>query len=88
MYILFQTSMIFDIMLPGVSDGTVMHHTSVAPVKSIKPYSLKVPGTTLSNEMYQPCQLCILNENEIHASRYKIIFLLFLYVIYFLNAFY
>ncbi|XP_043520144.1 regulator of MON1-CCZ1 complex [Frieseomelitta varia] len=52
-----KTSMIFDIMLPGVSDGTVMHHTSVAPVKSIKPYSLKVPGTTLSNEMYQPCQL-------------------------------
>lgn len=81
--------MIFDIMLSGVSDGTVMHHTSVAPVKSIKPCSLKVPGTTLSNEMYQPCQLCILNENEIQTSRYKIIsFLLFLYVIYFLNAFY
>ncbi|XP_017885541.1 regulator of MON1-CCZ1 complex [Ceratina calcarata] len=52
-----KTSMIFDIMLPGVSDGTVMHHTSVAPAKSIKPYSLKVPGKTLSNQTYEPCQL-------------------------------
>ncbi|XP_053973264.1 regulator of MON1-CCZ1 complex [Hylaeus volcanicus] len=52
-----KTSMIFDIMLSGVSDGTVMHHTSVAPAKSIKPYNLKVPGTTLSEQTYQPCQL-------------------------------
>ena len=52
-----KTSMIFDIMLSGISDGTVMHHTSMAPAKPIKPYSLKVPGTTLSNETYQPCQL-------------------------------
>lgn len=52
-----KTSMIFDIMLSGISDGTVMHHTSIAPAKPIKPYSLKVPGTTLSNETYQPCQL-------------------------------
>ncbi|XP_034184365.2 regulator of MON1-CCZ1 complex protein bulli [Osmia lignaria lignaria] len=52
-----KTSMIFDIMLPGVSDGTVMHHTSVAAAKPMKPYSLKVPGATLSNETYQPCQL-------------------------------
>lgn len=55
-----QTSMIFDIMLSGVSDGTVMHHTSVATAKPIKPYNLKVPGATLSDQMYQPCQLCIL----------------------------
>ncbi|XP_033356491.1 regulator of MON1-CCZ1 complex isoform X1 [Bombus vosnesenskii] len=52
-----KTSMIFDIMLSGISDGTVMHHTSMAPAKPIKPYCLKVPGTTLSNETYQPCQL-------------------------------
>ncbi|CAL7936237.1 unnamed protein product [Xylocopa violacea] len=52
-----KTSMIFDIMLPGVSDGTVMHHTSVAPAKPIRPYSLKIGGATLSNETYQPCQL-------------------------------
>ncbi|KAG6801059.1 regulator of MON1-CCZ1 complex isoform X1 [Apis mellifera caucasica] len=52
-----KTSMIFDIMLPGISDGTVMHHTSVAPAKPIKPYNLKVPGTTLTNETYQSCQL-------------------------------
>lgn len=52
-----KTSMIFDIMLSGVSDGTVMHHTSIATAKPIKPFHLKVPGTTLSNQMYQPCQL-------------------------------
>lgn len=52
--------MIFDIMLPGVSDGTVIHHTSVASAKSIKPYNLVVPGATLSDELLQPCQLCIL----------------------------
>ncbi|CAL1679993.1 unnamed protein product [Lasius platythorax] len=52
-----KTSMIFDIMLSGVSDGTVMHHTSVAVAKPIKPFNLKVPGTTLSDQMYQPCQL-------------------------------
>ncbi|KAI4484158.1 hypothetical protein M0804_007614 [Polistes exclamans] len=52
-----KTSMIFDIMLPGVSDGTVVHHTSVAPAKSIKPYNLVVPGATLSDELLQPCQL-------------------------------
>lgn len=52
-----KTSMIFDIMLPGVSDGTVIHHTSVAPAKSIKPYNLVVSGATLSDELLQPCQL-------------------------------
>ncbi|EZA61322.1 hypothetical protein X777_12029 [Ooceraea biroi] len=52
-----KTSMIFDIMLSGVSDGTVMHHTSVAVAKPIKPFNLKVPGATLSDQMYQPCQL-------------------------------
>ncbi|XP_012539217.1 regulator of MON1-CCZ1 complex isoform X1 [Monomorium pharaonis] len=52
-----KTSMIFDIMLSGVSDGTVMHHTSITTAKPIKPFNLKVPGATLSDQMYQPCQL-------------------------------
>ncbi|XP_015587504.1 regulator of MON1-CCZ1 complex isoform X2 [Cephus cinctus] len=52
-----KTSMIFDIMLPGVSDGTVIYHTSVAVPKPIKPYNLKVPGATLSEHIFQPCQL-------------------------------
>ncbi|KAH0952429.1 hypothetical protein HN011_011677 [Eciton burchellii] len=52
-----KTSMIFDIMLSGVSDGTVIHHNSVAIAKPIKPFNLKVPGATLSDQMYQPCQL-------------------------------
>lgn len=52
--------MIFDIMLSGVSDGTVIHHTSITTAKPIKPFNLKVPGATLSDQMYQPCQLCIL----------------------------
>lgn len=56
----FQTSMIFDVMLPGVSDGTVIHHSSVAPAKPIKPCSLKIPGANLLEHTYQPCQLCIL----------------------------
>ncbi|XP_012252162.2 regulator of MON1-CCZ1 complex [Athalia rosae] len=52
-----ETSMIFDIELPGVSDGTVMHHTSIALPKPIKPYSLKVPGASLLEQLSQPCQL-------------------------------
>jgi hypothetical protein len=52
--------MIFDIMLPGVSDGTIIHHTSVAPPKPIKPCSLRVPGPNISEYINQPCQLCIL----------------------------
>ncbi|XP_074113186.1 regulator of MON1-CCZ1 complex protein bulli [Cotesia typhae] len=52
-----KTSMIFDIMLGGVSDGTVMHHTSVAIPKPIKPYNLKVQGATLSEQVIQPCPL-------------------------------
>lgn len=80
--------MIFDVMLPGVSDGTVMHHTSVAPAKPIKPYNLKVPGATLSSETYQPCQLCILDiaiylGNEIHRLKYNKIFLYSLYFLCF-----
>lgn len=56
--------MIFDIMMSGVSDGTVMHHTSITTAKPIKPFNLKVPGTTLSDQTYQPCQLCILLEKK------------------------
>ncbi|XP_034941931.1 regulator of MON1-CCZ1 complex [Chelonus insularis] len=52
-----KTSMIFDIMLGGASDGTVMHHTSVAVPKPIKPFNLKVQGATLSEQVIQPCPL-------------------------------
>ncbi|XP_018058779.1 PREDICTED: uncharacterized protein C18orf8 [Atta colombica] len=52
-----KTSMIFDIMMSGVSDGTVMHHTSITTAKPIKSFNLKVPGATLSDQTYQPCQL-------------------------------
>ncbi|KAG5332966.1 RMC1 protein, partial [Acromyrmex heyeri] len=52
-----KTSMIFDIMMSGVSDGTVMHHTSITTAKPIKPFNLKVPGAILSDQTYQPCQL-------------------------------
>ncbi|KYN19581.1 Uncharacterized protein C18orf8 like protein [Trachymyrmex cornetzi] len=52
-----KTSMIFDIMMSGVSDGTVMHHTSITTAKPIKPFNLKVPGATLSDQTFQPCQL-------------------------------
>ncbi|XP_058803853.1 regulator of MON1-CCZ1 complex [Phymastichus coffea] len=52
-----QTSMVFDIMLPGVSDGTVIHHTGIVPSKSIKPCSLKVPGPNIPEYVNQPCQL-------------------------------
>ncbi|XP_066601782.1 regulator of MON1-CCZ1 complex [Prorops nasuta] len=50
-------SMIFDIMLQGVSDGTIIYHTSIATAKPIRPYNLKVAGTTLSDQMIQPCPL-------------------------------
>ncbi|XP_033209461.1 regulator of MON1-CCZ1 complex [Belonocnema kinseyi] len=54
-----KTSMVFDIMLTsvGVSDGAVIHHTAVTVPKPIKPYNLKVPGATLSEQVLQPCQL-------------------------------
>lgn len=60
--------MIFDIMLGGVSDGTVMHHTSVAIPKPIKPYNLKVQGATLSEQVIQPCPLCILSNNNYYYN--------------------
>ncbi|KAJ8686738.1 hypothetical protein QAD02_022532 [Eretmocerus hayati] len=52
-----KTSMIFDIMLSGVSDGTVIHHKSVAPSKPIRPCSLRVPGPNITEYIDQPCQL-------------------------------
>ncbi|XP_014235471.1 uncharacterized protein C18orf8 [Trichogramma pretiosum] len=52
-----RTSIIFDIMLPGVSDGTVIHHTAIAPPKPIKPYSLRVPGPNISEYIDEPCEL-------------------------------
>ncbi|XP_012274553.1 uncharacterized protein C18orf8 [Orussus abietinus] len=52
-----KTSMIFDIMLPGVSDGTVIHHTHVAVPKPIKPYILPTIESSSSELSAEPCQL-------------------------------
>ncbi|XP_014207194.1 uncharacterized protein C18orf8 [Copidosoma floridanum] len=52
-----KVSMIFDIMLPGVSDGTVIHHSQIVLPKSIKPCSIRVPGPNISEYVNQPCQL-------------------------------
>ncbi|KAK0083281.1 hypothetical protein PV325_009042 [Microctonus aethiopoides] len=52
-----KSSMIFDIMLDGISDGTVMHHTCITAPKQIKSFSLKVQGATLSEQTSQPCPL-------------------------------
>ena len=52
--------MVFDIMLSGVSDGTITYHTSIAPPKAIKPCFLRVPGPNVSEYVYKPCELCIL----------------------------
>ncbi|XP_066148157.1 regulator of MON1-CCZ1 complex [Euwallacea fornicatus] len=53
-----RSSQIFDIALPGESDGTVKYHNTVAPTKSIKPASISLPGLvepqTHSCELYSP----------------------------------
>lgn len=50
-----RSSQIFDISLPGASDGTVKYHTSIAPARSFKPATLSVPGITESEK--QDCEL-------------------------------
>ncbi|KAK9870433.1 hypothetical protein WA026_008003 [Henosepilachna vigintioctopunctata] len=50
-----RSSQIFDIALPGESDGIVKYHTAVGPAKSFKPASLTVPG--LDDNQMQPCEL-------------------------------
>lgn len=53
-----RSSQIFDIALPGESDGVVKYHTAVAPARSFKPVKLTVPsldGTqTLPCDLYSP----------------------------------
>lgn len=51
----------FDIALPGESDGTVNYHKSVAPARSLKPTSLKLPG--LVETSTHKCELCIHFDN-------------------------
>lgn len=48
----------FDIALPGESDGTVTYHTGVAPARPLRPASLVLPG--LVEPKTHMCELCIL----------------------------
>lgn len=50
--------MVFDIALPGESDGSVTYHIPVVPAKSIKPFNLHLPG--LVEPLSHTCELCIL----------------------------
>lgn len=59
--------MLFDIMLHGEFDGMVIHHASVTVPRPIKPHYIKVQGATLSEQIEQPCQLCILFKKLIHS---------------------
>ncbi|CAN8011155.1 unnamed protein product [Ixodes pacificus] len=53
-------SMLFDIRIPGISDGFVSHHRPVVPASPIKPFKLKVPMVPnnsleeVSYELYSP----------------------------------
>ncbi|KAL1516976.1 hypothetical protein ABEB36_000801 [Hypothenemus hampei] len=53
-----RSSQIFDIALPGESDGSVRYHTTIAPIKSLKPTSITSPGLvephTQDCELYSP----------------------------------
>ncbi|XP_045470210.1 regulator of MON1-CCZ1 complex [Harmonia axyridis] len=53
-----RSSQIFDIALPGESDGVVKYHTSVAAAKSFKPVNLTIPSLdgaqTLPCDLYSP----------------------------------
>lgn len=48
----------FDIALPGESDGTVIYHSAVAPARPLRPASLVLPG--LVEPETHVCELCIL----------------------------
>ncbi|GLH05996.1 Uncharacterized protein GBIM_11526 [Gryllus bimaculatus] len=52
-----KTSMLFDINLPGESDGFVTYHQPVAPAQPIKPFSLRLPIATASQVLSEPAQL-------------------------------
>jgi hypothetical protein len=55
----FQTSMVFDITLPGEFDGCVTYHQPVAVPLPIKPFTLRVPSVQMSSEMSEVnCELC------------------------------
>jgi len=53
-----RSSQVFDIALPGESDGTITYHKAVAPARSLKPTSLPLPGLvepqTHACELYSP----------------------------------
>lgn len=52
-----RSSLAFDILLPGETDGTVGYHKPIAPPKSFKPVSLSLPG--LVEPQKHLCELCI-----------------------------
>nr|CAI5833786.1 unnamed protein product [Callosobruchus analis] len=56
-----RSSLVFDVALPGESDGTVKYHTPVVPAKSIKPVSLSLPG--LIEPQTHQCDLCEWNKS-------------------------
>ncbi|KAJ8915777.1 hypothetical protein NQ315_004589 [Exocentrus adspersus] len=53
-----RSSQIFDIALPGESDGNVKYHTPIAPARSFRPTSLPLPGIVEDQthicELYSP----------------------------------
>lgn len=50
--------MVFDIALPGESDGNVTYHTPVVPAKSMRSFNLHLPG--IVEPLSHSCELCIL----------------------------
>lgn len=53
-----RSSQVFDIALPGESDGSVTYHVAVAPARPLRPASLVLPG--LVEPKTHVCELCIL----------------------------
>ncbi|KAJ8948872.1 hypothetical protein NQ318_013526, partial [Aromia moschata] len=53
-----RSSQIFDISLPGESDGSIKYHTTIAPARSFRPTTLALPGLvepqTHVCELYSP----------------------------------
>lgn len=50
-----KTSMVFDIALPGESDGSVTYHSPVVPARSMRSFNLHLPG--LGEPLSHTCEL-------------------------------
>lgn len=77
--------MLFDIMLHGEFDGTVIYHLNVAVPRPIKPHYIKVQGSTLSEQIIQPCQLCILFKFKQNIYLKKLMVFHKIYIIFLLT---